>query len=131
MENVNLENVHFAHSYWLILLPIICAGADILTGWIQATVNSTWDSTKMRKGLYRKLGELLAVVLACVICAALVLPMDIATFVAAYIVLMELVSVIENLDQAGVPMPTWLTHRLKKVTDSMNEGGPKDAHGSV
>ena len=124
MENLTLENVHFTHSYWLILLPLICAAADIITGWIQATVNNTWDSTKMRKGLYRKGGELLAVLLTWVICIALVLPMDVATFVAAYIVIMEVVSVIENLDQAGVPMPAWLTHKLQKVAKDMDEGEP-------
>lgn len=122
MDNLTLDGIRFSHNYWLILLPLICAVADIITGWIQATVNNTWDSTKMRKGLYRKGGELLAVVLACVICVALVLPMDIATFVAAYIVIMEIVSVIENLDQAGIPMPGWLTHKLRKVADNINNG---------
>lgn len=121
----NLESIKFTRDYWLILLPLICAVADIVTGWIQATVNGTWDSTKMRKGLYRKGGELLAVLLAWVICIALVLPMDVTTFVAAYIVIMEVVSVIENLDQAGVPMPSWLTHKLQKVAKELDEGDTK------
>lgn len=121
----NLESIKFTRDYWLILLPLICAVADIVTGWIQATVNGTWDSTKMRKGLYRKGGELLAVLLTWVICIALVLPMDVTTFVAAYIVIMEVVSVIENLDQAGVPMPSWLTHKLQKVAKDLDEGDEK------
>ena len=32
---------------------------------------------------------------------------------------MEIVSVIENLDLCGVPMPTWITHRLKKIADGL------------
>jgi len=121
---MDLSLLAYSHVYWIFLLPLLGAGADIVTGWIQATINNTWDSTKMRKGLYRKGGELLAVLLTWVICIALVLPMDVATFVAAYIVIMEVVSVIENLDQAGVPMPAWLTHKLQKVAKDMDEGEP-------
>jgi toxin secretion/phage lysis holin len=121
MSNINLQDITFSHSYWLFLLPLICAGADIVTGWIQATVNGTWDSTKMRKGLYRKAGELLVVVLSYVICKALIIPMDVTSGVSAYIVIMELVSVLENLDQAGVPIPVFVTKNLKKVADSANE----------
>lgn len=45
-----IKEVTFTHRYWVILLPLILIGADIITGWIQASVNGTWDSTKMRKG---------------------------------------------------------------------------------
>lgn len=114
-----LQNVTFSHLYWIFLLPAICALADILTGWIQATVNCTWDSTKMRNGLYRKGGELLVVLLAYIICIAMGLPTNVAMCVAAYIVIMELLSVVENLDQAGVPVPVWLVKKLKKAADSL------------
>lgn len=53
---MDLSNFSYSHIYWIFLLPLIGAGADIVTGWIQATINGTWDSTKMRKGLYRKGG---------------------------------------------------------------------------
>lgn len=122
MSAINLQDITFSHSYWIFLLPLICAAADIVTGWIQATVNGVWDSTKMRKGLFRKAGELLVVVLAYVICKALIIPMDVTNFVACYIVIMELVSVLENLDQAGVPIPVFITRNLKKVADSANQG---------
>jgi len=122
MSTINLQDITFSHSYWIFLLPLICAAADVITGWIQATVNGVWDSTKMRKGLFRKAGELLVVVLAYVICKALIIPMDVTNCVAAYVVIMELVSVLENLDQAGVPVPAFVTRNLKKVADSANQG---------
>ena len=56
-----LDSVQYTHQYWIFLMPLILAGADIVTGWIQASINATWDSTKMRKGLFRKGGELLVV----------------------------------------------------------------------
>jgi len=100
--------------------------ADIVTGWIQASVNGTWDSTKMRKGLFRKSGELMIIVVACVIYEAIALPVDVPVFISAYIVIMEVLSVLENLDQAGVPVPGWLTHRLKKAADALSTDDPVD-----
>jgi phage-related holin len=58
----SIKEITFTHRYWILLLPLILMAADIVTGWIQATINGTWDSTKMRKGLYRKSGALLVIV---------------------------------------------------------------------
>ena len=123
-----LKQITFTHRYWIILLPLALMSADIITGWIQATINNTWDSTKMRVGLFRKSGELLVIVVAYVIYAAINLPVDVPAFVATYIVIMEIISVCENLDQAGLPIPTWITKKLKKVAediakDEENEDG--------
>ena len=116
---IDLSEIQFTHLYWVFLLPAVCAAADIITGWLQATINSCWDSTKMRKGLYRKGGEMLVVILAYIIHIAVHMPVEIVKGVVVYIVIMELVSVVENLDLAGVPMPTWITHRLKKIADGL------------
>lgn len=39
------EEIHYSHDYWIFLLPLVLIAADVLSGWIQATINSTWDST--------------------------------------------------------------------------------------
>lgn len=116
-----LQNITFTHRYWILLLPLALMTADIVTGWIQASINNTWDSTKMRVGLFRKSGELLVVIVAYVIYAAISLPVDVPAFVASYIVIMEVISVFENLDQAGIPVPHWITRKLKKVADDLTE----------
>ena len=115
------NGLHYSHLYWIFALPAICALADIATGWIQASVNAAWDSTKMRQGLTRKLGELLAVVLSYIICIAAALPSGVPVCVSAYIVVMELVSVAENLSRAGVQIPTWIVKRLRKTLDVLND----------
>ena len=119
-----LESVQYTHAYWIFLLPVIGAAADIITGWIQASINATWDSTKMRKGLFRKGGELLVVVLAFVTEYALEVAAHahIATFASVYIIVMESLSVLENLDQAGVPIPPIIRDRLGKVKHDMDGG---------
>ena len=121
-----IENITFTHRYWILLLPLILMAADIVTGWIQATINGTWDSTKMRKGLYRKSGELLVIVVTYAVSAAISLPFDAAAFVAGYIIVMEILSVCENLNQAGLPIPTWIVKRLGKVAKDMTENDPMD-----
>lgn len=117
----SLQNITFTHRYWILLLPLALMTADIITGWIQASINNTWDSTKMRVGLFRKSGELLVVIVAYVIYAAISLPVDVPAFVASYIVIMEVISVFENLDQAGIPVPHWITKKLKRVADDLTE----------
>ena len=121
MESITQE-IQFTHRYWVLLLPLILMSADIVTGWIQETINGTWDSTKMRTGLFRKSGEMLVIVIAYVISVAIALPVDIPAWIAIYIIIMEIISVCENLDQAGVPMPVWITRRLKKVAKDLSDG---------
>ena len=116
------EEIHYSHDYWIFLLPLVLIASDVVSGWIQATINSTWDSTKMRKGLFRKGGEMLVVVIAWIVGIAVPMDINIAVFFSAYIVLMELVSVIENLDLAGIPMPVWIIKRLKKTMQNFTEG---------
>ena len=119
-----LKEISYTHRFWVFLLPLILMAADVVTGWIQASVNGTWDSTKMRKGLFRKSGELLIIIVAYVIYEAIALPVDVPVFISGYVVIMEILSVLENLDQAGVPVPAWLTRRLKKAADALAEDDP-------
>lgn len=115
-----LEQIQFTAPYWVLLLPLIAAVGDIITGWIQATVNGTWDSSKMRMGLYRKLGEILVVLMAWVVDVAIILPVTLSHFVSAYILIMEAVSIFENLDQAGISIPfikKWLAKAKQNIDD--------------
>ena len=125
----NLKEIQFTSNVWPMLLPVILIGADILTGWIQASINGTWDSTKMRKGLFRKSAELVIIILAYVIQMAVALPINIFIFISIYVCVMEILSVIENLDQAGLPVPTWITKRLRKAMDDIMTGDEEDKEG--
>ena len=119
---MDLSTFSYSHIYWIFLLPLIGAGADIVTGWIQATINGTWDSTKMMKGLYRKGGELLVVIIAFIAEEAVpaLASYRLATWISFYIVVMEAVSVLENLNQAGVNFPKVLLKKLGKVKEELD-----------
>lgn len=61
----------------------------------------------------------MVVVLAWVVGVAIVLPVDVAQMAAIYILIMEGISILENLDQAGINIPI-LKKILKKAQDSID-----------
>ena len=71
---------------------------------------------------------MLVVVIAWIVGIAVPMDINIAVFFSAYIVLMELVSVIENLDLAGIPMPVWIIKRLKKTMQNLTDGDTNGNH---
>ena len=119
---MDLSNITYSHVYWVFLLPVIGAGADILTGWIQATINGVWDSTKMRKGLYRKGGELLTVLVGFVAQEAVPVVADcrLTTWISLYVVVMEAISCLENLSKAGVSFPRSILSKLGKLRKELD-----------
>ena len=119
---MDLSNFSYSHIYWIFLLPLIGAGADIVTGWIQASINNNWKSVIMRKGLYRKSGELLIVILAFVAEQAVpvIAQYKVATWISLYICIMESISVLENLDKAGVDFPKSILRKLGKVKEELD-----------
>lgn len=75
---------------------------DVITGWLKALYTGTTDSSIMRKGLFHKLGEILALIFGYV--CELIFPLleievsiPFVMGIATYIVLMETASVIENI----------------------------------
>ena len=121
---INISEITYTAAYWILLAPIIGAAFDIFTGWIQASVNGVWDSTKMRKGLYRKSGELAVVLLGYVaeMAVAAAAQVHLATFLSLYICVMEFISILENLDQAGIMIPSFIKERLGKIKENADKG---------
>lgn len=75
---------------------------DVVTGTAQAAKNKALDSSKMRDGLFHKIGFMMAVVLAC-LCEYAMSWIDLGFEipmvggVCAFICLTELVSILENI----------------------------------
>ena len=114
--------LQFSAPVWEILLPAIWALADIITGIIKAQITNTKNSAKMRTGLYRKAGEIMLVGLAWLFCIAVRFPYDLASYIAAYIVVMETLSIFENLKASGVPIPDFITNKTEHFAQDLNEG---------
>lgn len=120
-----IYSIHFASNYWILALPAIFAVSDVITGFLQAQINGTKNSSIMRKGLYRKCGELGVILLVWVTCIALALPVKYPAAVAIYVCIMEALSILENLQRMGVPIPDFVTKKAKEIDDEINHGtGP-------
>lgn len=117
-------SIHFAKNYWIIALPAIFALSDVITGLIQAQINNCKNSSVMRKGLYRKVGELGVIMLVRVTCIAIQLPIKYPAAVALYVCLMEGLSIMENLQAMGLRIPDFITRKAKDIDEEINHGDP-------
>lgn len=96
-----IDSLNFSSILWQILTPIIFSLSDILTGFIQAVINNELDSKKMRQGLLHKCLIILLVLLSFVADFTFNLHF-ISKVVCAYIIIMETISISENLTKAGI-----------------------------
>ena len=93
---------------------------DIITGIIKALYNDGLNSTYLRKGLFHKLSELIAVVGAYLLeygIQYIYIGVDVPLLKAttAYICLMELVSIIENLSEVNPILGKFFKPYLEKL----------------
>lgn len=116
-----LKMIHFENETWKLVLPLILMGIDILTGLIKSWVTKTFESSKMRSGLGKKIGEITILVLGIVFSVALGLPKYLMTGISIYIVFMEAMSVFENLERLNVPIPKFVSTALSSINHTINE----------
>lgn len=109
------EYIHFSSDTWAVVLPMVLIGIDVLTGLIYAWANKCFSSSKMRTGLSKKLGEIVIIVLGELFSYAVGLPKYIMNGILFYIAFMELMSIIENLDKMGVPLPKSIKKRINNI----------------
>lgn len=88
---------------WGIALACVMMVSDVVVGFIQAAINNQLSSTKMRQGLLHKI-LILILIFVCLaieisISHTVKLPYDIPTceVVCGYVIVMELVSILENI----------------------------------
>ena len=96
-----IKNLDFSNVGWQIATPIIFSICDIITVFIQAVINDNVQSKKMRQGLLHKVLIIIILLLSFVASAAFNISL-ISKFVCVYIVIMETISIFENLAKAGL-----------------------------
>ena len=106
-----LMNLQFTSMTWSIIAPLVFMGLDILTGFLGAWKNKEVASSKMRDGLGKKCAELCYIVVGAIFKFAFGID-AILYFMVFYVIYMELVSLAENCDKLGVPMPEVLKEKL-------------------
>ena len=122
MEIINIvKALNFTSFVWMITLPTAMMAFDVVTGLIKAWINHDFQSAIMRAGLAKKAGELLIIVMGLLFTHGMGLPTYILSCVSLYIILMELMSIVENLDKIGCPLPKALKDVINNVGHSIQE----------
>lgn len=124
MDTVNewLSNVQFTDSNWVFLLPCALMALDVLTGVVHAWATGHLKSYRMREGLGRKFGEVSILVIGALFTQGIGLPIYLFGWFSIYIIVMELISICENLDKLGVPIPKFIKKALGQVNDNIQNG---------
>lgn len=116
---MNLEEIinslNFTNIFWQGGATLIFMIGDIISGIVQAIINKDLDSQKMREGILRKMLLILVVILSFIFQYAFNIP-AISKIVCIYIIIMEIISILENVKKAGVDLGK-LGDLLKIKTD--------------
>ncbi len=134
--------IAFLTSLWGWLGWAVCIFAaamllDWITGSLAARSKGEWSSTVARQGLWHKLGEIVALLVAalCDIAIAIIINTAAAPLlggfeyrnyltliVSIWYIFTELGSIIENAEKLGAPVPAWLLkvigHFKKQVDET-------------
>ena len=117
-----IQGFEFRNTFWYLILPMVLMGIDIATGFINAWIRKEVSSSRLRSGLGKKIGEVSILIIGELFTYALRLPKDMMKFFAAYIIFMEIISIMENLDKLGVPIPGNIKKVVNNTYNELKEG---------
>lgn len=115
---------------WAVIILIACMALDWITGSWAARSRGEWSSSVARAGLWHKLGEIVALLVAalCDIAVQVILNSAAADLlkgwtygnymtllVAVWYIFTELGSIVENADKLGAKVPKWLKKGIAAI----------------
>ena len=127
-----VQNIHFVNKWAAIWAPLILIALDFATGYIGAWIRHERDSSKMREGGGHKAAEIACILAALTVDGALVLDVKFVYIVSAYIMLMELVSIYENVKKMlGGRTPKIADHTFDDLKDELYDDSVLDIEHSA
>ena len=119
---------------WAIMIWLACVFLDYIAGTAAARKTGEWSSSVARAGLWHKLGEIFAVLVAALCDIALTVIIKgtgieigidvgplITPVVLLWYIITELGSIIENAGKLGAPVPSWLKKSLKQYKETLDK----------
>ncbi|MDO4458497.1 MAG: phage holin family protein [Clostridia bacterium] len=113
-------SIYFGELIIPLCVLIITMCLDYLTGMAKAYVNAELSSRLGIKGIVKKVGYI--VLIACAACADYITHsmlgnprFSVAVLVNIWLIINELLSILENLSAMGVPVPKFLTEITEKL----------------
>lgn len=116
----------FRNEWWVLFTPLIIMGVDIITGVVKAWANKNFDTSIMRTGLGKKAGEAAILIVGELLSYALNLPDIVMNAVSFYIIFMETMSIMENINQLGIPIPKFVRDAINNANDQLQNGSKTD-----
>ena len=116
----------FRNEWWVLFTPLIIMGVDVITGIVKAWVNKNFEASIMRTGLGKKAGEAAILIAVEFLSYALNLPDIVKNCVSFYIIFMEVMSVLENANALGIPIPKFVRDAINNANDQLQNGSKSD-----
>lgn len=113
---------HFRNELWVLFIPLGLMAIDVLTGIIKAWAHNDFKSAIMRAGLAKKAGEIMILVVGELVSYGMMLPDVIMNCISFYIIFMEIMSILENMDELGIPIPKFVRDVINNVDDKLQHG---------
>lgn len=122
-----------------VVIMIACMALDYITGTMAAKAHGEWSSKVAREGLWHKLGEIVAILVAAladlgisVVLSSAAAPLlggyehkgYIVLVVAVWYIFTELGSILENAVKLGAPIPDKLIKGIGKLKKKADETDP-------
>lgn len=107
----------------IIIVTLVGILLDIITGFAQACLNKEVNSSIIREGGIHKIGELLIMIFSIYVKEGIIylnieIPFNPITLVCGYIVIMECISIIENIGKMNSKcIPSKLSEFFKKLSE--------------
>lgn len=124
---------------WAVIILIACMALDWATGSWAARAHNEWSSSVARAGLWHKLGEIVALLVAALCDIAIQVILNSAAadllkgweygnymtlLVAVWYIFTELGSIAENVDKLGAPLPSWLKKAIRFLRAKADAADP-------
>lgn len=105
MENIEqiINSLSFSSLLWQVIGTFIFMLADVISGFISAVIQKNVDSQKMREGLLRKILLIMIIALSFIVQYTFGIT-SISKVVCIYIIVMEVISIMENIKKAGIDL---------------------------
>lgn len=115
-----VQNIRFINLGAAIWAPIALMALDFATGFLNACLKGERSSGKMREGGGHKAAELACILAALIVDCSLQLDVKFVYIVSAYILIMEIVSIAENVKKIlGPKTPKIVGHGIEHLHDEL------------
>ncbi len=114
---------------------------DYITGMVKAYITSSLCSKKGMRGIVKKLSYFIVVLTGSVCDWVLAyalgrlgihyaIPFFIALLITVWLIINEMISILENLSAIGVPLPAFLSKLLKRLAVAVEKSGDQAAQST-